>query len=283
MLKFSQKIFINQDNICIHFIKYYIINVALTNTNSAFKIVWVHNQNGDSILHGLTTNNDVFYVNSSGPYDIIAYFDSDASTISSGKVRNYYVVRENISAVNGVSNVSISELEATHLIKTIPTAPDGTTASITGRNECITHSSGLSLSTMKFDDPDQGDINETYYSNVSQNYKIERASQSEKQPIQTVHYYYGSTQGVAADTTFSNSPSDFRQMNVDWNLDQQSGNFQPILVGGSDTCGFATWNTNQTMSLPLIQTASSPNPNTMFIPDLGDDPDNTFGTLPIFF
>ncbi len=245
------------------FTKFYILYIAVNdgspNSESCAKEVVVHDRAGTVYKDCSDGATRTIYLNGPGTYDVIAIYNNDYNG------SNYEVFKEGITVTGGITNVAVSRTEANHLVKTIPTDVTGKVLTDNDNNLAVSYERLTYLpnpqnfnSRSYLNSPGYfQNKTERYFSNVSNNYKYERLIAS-NQPATAVYFYEGSFTGLQSDTTFTNTPASFTATDINWDLDQQSGNTSPSIWLGFSPGAYTYGNSgNLTISLPAKQTVYS--------------------------
>src|SRR6185369_5136357 len=235
------------------FVKFYVLTVQDTNASDlthAYPII-VQNRNGKIYTDYSSASPRIFYVSDPGTYDVIVnYFNVYDATL--GKNSDYKVFKEGIPVTDGQTTVSVSKSDAKNLVKTIPTDETGAAGDIFSRDDKITYLSNpnILLSDTYTTGGTTAYRSEVYFSNVSTNYLYVRRHVS-TQPAKKVYYYYGTFTGLQGNLNFTNTPSDLQTMNVQWNINQQTGSILPLVTLWNS---ITTFYTSNILPLPLTQT-----------------------------
>lgn len=241
------------------FVKFYVLTIqdsTLPGLTKAWPVI-VHNRAGNNYYDYTYNGTRVFYLNTPGTYDVIVRysFHTDPAT---GVYSDAVVFKEGVSVSSGQTTLNVSRTEAKNLVKTVPTDSTGTTGSLSTRDEEFIYNPDPQLFTHLLRTiGGTSDILATeYFSNTSNSYTYNRKHQS-PQPEQKIHYYFGTFTGIQGNISFTNTQDSFKKVNIQWDIDQQTGQLQPLIYDGNNGFYHVYYNNNVLLSLPLTQTVYS--------------------------
>lgn len=243
------------------FTKFYVLTVQDINATNLSKAGWVivHNRNG-KIIYDTTTNSPrTFYLDAPGTYDVAVWYINVVVPNQSSYQLDHFVVKEGINVSGGnaaVVNTSIDD--AQNLVRIVPTDSTGATPQLYEKQQKIVYlpQSNPWMSYIFGSGGQQQQINDVYFSNVSSNYRYSRLA-APVQPKSLMHYFYIDFTGLTASKTVTNTPSDFKMAKVQWNVDQQGGSIQPLIMAGLGGAVACVYQNAQFLSQPVTQTVYS--------------------------
>ncbi|MBD0369727.1 MAG: S8 family serine peptidase [Pyrinomonadaceae bacterium] len=237
------------------FVKFFVLTISDSNgTDIQGTTAFLHNRSNMQSLFTIGSASTSIYLDTVGPYDLVLYYPN--RTDASG-THDYVVFREGISLASGAATVSVSRSNASLQTKLVGTNTSGSLTGPLGTRYTFDQYTpgGIGLSRITLGT----DYTTNYFSAVSSNYRHSEIYEGRIQSAPSLDFYYGGFTGLSASTTYTNTPTDFKtgQIRVDSNRD--SGAALPIVYScppGSNTC-FSTYNRNNTMMVPVVQTVNT--------------------------
>lgn len=256
----------NSINLSTKFVKFYVLVVEDSKPSDLTRAlpVVVHDRNSVRYYDYTNSSPRTFYLNSPGTYDVVISYFSVFDPAING-YSDFEVVKEGVSVSGGITNVTVSKNEAKNLVKIIPTDSNGATGETINKRQVVSYLPKPQVCCY-FKSITGGTAQyraESYFSNISNSYKYNRSLVS-NQPANKIHFYNGSFTGLQDNMTFSNLISDFKIMDVKWDVDQQIGDMKPLIwsiLGGG---GGVAYYGNIFLTLPIKQTLYSLLPEDSF-------------------
>ena len=235
------------------FVKFFVLTITDDNgPDIVGATAFLHNRSNMQSLFEVNVNPAVLYLDTAGPYDLVLYYQPQ---VDAAGAHDYVVFKESISLAGGAATVTASRADAAFRTQVVGTDPTGTpTGGLGRRYTSDTYvPAGLGLARITF----SSDWTTNYFSAVSAGYRHgEILDGHVVQPAAALDYYYGGFTGLAGDLTFTNTPTDFKTVQINTDLNRDTGTALPLVFSctqGSGTC-FAAFNRNNPLSPPVTET-----------------------------
>ena len=248
----------NTINIATKFNKFYVLIVQDADGSMKSGDIWIHNRNSTGYYKGGSFP-ITFYLNSLGTYDAMAWLPYTIDSTSTSFYR-YFDIKENIVVNQKITTISVSKSEVKNQVKMTATDSNGINQSPLGfyvaAFEYLPNSSfaiGFYTMTPSYNNS----IN--YFSNFSTNYRFTiRYPWPSYLPAAKKYFFYGEATGLQNNINFTNTPSDFKTMDMQYDVDQQSGGIMANIYSCMKNWScLSAYTTGQTLPLPLTQTIYS--------------------------
>jgi subtilisin family serine protease len=215
---------------------------------------FLHNRSDMQMIFNVTSNQTSVYLDTAGPYDLVLYYlpRTDASG-----THEYVVFKEGISLSGGSATVTASRSDAAFQTKMIGTDPAGASTGPLGIKDTFDNYLPAGLGVLRL--TGATDYTTNYYSAVSTSYRHHEIYDGRRQAAPVLDFYYGGFVGLSANRTYTNTPADFKSVQIKTDLNRDTGSALPLVFScppGSNTC-IANWNANFTLQLPITQTINS--------------------------
>ena len=247
---------VNQLSIAAKFIKFYVFTVQAAEGQKMERMSIHDRVSAMYYLYSAylnPTSTFSLYLSAAGPYDALILFKDIVNSTSSNSVS---VFRENILINQASTTIVVNNNEAKNKLILTATDSAGVNQSPLLNYSCnVTY---LPKSTLYFSvgNSDYVDVSLNYLSNISTNYKFDCIyTWPSRTGADKIHYIYHTFTGLDKDVTLTNTASDFKKMDIQFDVDQQSGSLQTI-IGYSK--GYPAYGgLYSTIAIPVTQTIYS--------------------------
>ncbi|HKP71407.1 MAG TPA: Ig-like domain-containing protein [Pyrinomonadaceae bacterium] len=238
------------------FVKFYALTISDGNASGLQgATAYLHNRGNMQLLFNVSANPTTLYLDAVGPYDLLLYY---RPVTDAAGTHEYNVFKESISLTGGAATVAVSRSDAVYQTKMVGTDPGGASVGALGIRDTFDQHLASGLGVIRL--TGATDYTTNYYSAVSAAYRHSEFYEANRQAAPVLNFYYGGFTGLSANTTYTNTPADFKTVQVKVDLNRDSGTAQPLVFtcppGSIQTC-IANSNVNFTLPVPITQTINS--------------------------
>lgn len=251
------------------FTKFYVLEIKDPSNAIVGGTVWIHNRQATQYSIYMSTNSTTRYLNSVGPYDIVAFYPQ----VYDGDGRHLYTVfKEGVSLADGQVSITIARSDAKNEVKFVPTDANGNqVAKLVDMNYGIVYLPRPSLTSYGFlvgSSDSSPDATGHYYSDVSANYRVvHQFINPPYTPAAKVHLYYDGFSGLTGAQTTANTALDFKSVRHELSVNRAEGSIAPQLTTCLMSLPCLSNFPYPAASLPFSQTFYSLTPPTLPSPN----------------